>query len=720
MSEFNNTVGKPVSSRSDESPGGRGLKSATRLALIVLAAQVSIAAAQDTAEQLPAIDISPWECQYCEFEEGWYTDVTLGIGYVAEDSYKFGEYNGLNEQGAYAIVDGDARYRGENATYLDLSVNDLGLDSRSLSIRGGRQGTYDVYLEYDEIPHYISDSAATPYRGNGSDRLTLPSGWVRAGSTAGMTSLDASLRYIELQTERKRIGTGVKITTESPWSYRVDVRRDDKQGDKRGGGTFFFQSAQLVEPVDYVTDEIDAAIYYSKKRWQASLGYYASTFTNGNEALRWDNAYNPIVAGADEGQLALPPDNEFQQVSLGVAYRIGERSHLSGDIAIGYMEQDEKLLQATINPSLVVPALPTDSADAEVETSNARIRFTTEATDRLSVSASYLYDDRDNKTEQQLYDWVTTDSFLASQRENLPYSYTRTEFELNADYDYRPGTRLGAGFERDQRERTFQEVDETDEDTLWASVSLRNIENLFVEFRLAFSAREASSYAAVPEIDLPQNALLRKYNMADRDRRSMSMFASYMPHADYSIGLQLDTASDDYDDSEIGLTEGRDSSINFDVTAILSEETSATAFIGRQKIDSSQSGSQTFSTPDWVAGTDDTFDVFGFGVVHELIEEELSIGLDLSWARSRGEIEFESGTPFPDLRSELETVKLHLDYRLDENLWLQATYWYETYDTSDWSLDGVDPDTVSNLLAFGEESPSYSNDVIAVSMSYRF
>jgi hypothetical protein len=208
--------------------------------------------------------------------------------------------------------------------------------------------------------------------------------------------------------------------------------------------------------------------------------------------------------------------------------------------------------------------------------------------------------------------------------------------------------------------------------------------------------------------------------MADRDRESMSMFASYMPHPDYSIGLQLDFARDDYDDSEIGLTEGSDSSINFDVTAILSEETSATAFVGRQQIDSSQNGSQVFSTPTWVADIEDTFDVFGFGVVHQLIEDELSIGFDVSWARSRGEIALEIGTPFPDLRTELETIKLHLDYRLDDNMSLQAAYWYETYDTRDWALDGVDPDTVSNLLAFGEGSPSYSNDVVAVSMSYRF
>jgi hypothetical protein len=80
----------------------------------------------------------------------------------------------------------------------------------------------------------------------------------------------------------------------------------------------------------------------------------------------------------------------------------------------------------------------------------------------------------------------------------------------------------------------------------------------------------------------------------------------------------------------------------------------------------------------------------------------------------------EPAEAFPDLRTDLETTKLYLNYRLDENLSLRAAYWHETYDSSDWALDDVAPDTVSNLLGFGELSPSYSIDVIKLSMDYRF
>jgi len=699
------------------------------LMLVLLTLQTHGAGAQEADEQeadeqaAAVVDTSKWKCKYCEFEEGWSSEITLGLGYVSDDSYKFGEYNGLYEQGTYLIGDARLGYRNENANYLDITISELGLDSRSLSIEGGRQGSYSIFLRYDELPHFISDSASTPYLGNGGDALTLPNSWVRAGSTAGMTALGQTLQGVDLKTQRKRLGTGISIATASPWSYSIDLQRDDKEGTKRTGGSFFFNAAQLVEPVDYVTEEINASVSYTKNQWQARLAYYISTFTNQNKALTWENAFTPIVAGADDGQLALPPDNEFQQLALSAAYKFNARNHLSGDFAVGRMKQNERLLQATLNPTLVVPALPTDSANAEVDTTNARLKFVSTMTDRLRLSANYNYDERDNRTPQLIYDWVTTDSFLAPQRTNLPYSYTRSAFKIKADYDYVKGTRLGVGYDRDERERTHQEVDETSEDTLWGTIRVRNIDKLFLEFKIARSYRDTSPYEVVAEIDPPQNVLMTKYNMADRERDLIAAFASFSPHPNYSIGIAIDRANNEFDESVLGLSKSSDTSINLDVTAILSAATSVSVFLGRQNIKSSQAGSQAFADPDWSASIDDTFDNFGISLSYILIENKLDIGVDYSNSRSRGEIEVNPGQPseaFPDLRTDLETTKLYLNYRLDENLSLRAAYWHETYDSSDWALDDVAPDTVSNLLAFGELSPSYSIDVIKLSMDYRF
>ncbi len=136
------------------------------------------------AEDAPAVDTSRWACKFCPFEEGFSASVELGGGYVSDDSFKFGEYTGLNQQGAFAVANADARYRNRDGRWLDLSATDLGLDSRSLNIAGGKQGSYRLSFGYKELPHNISDTALSPFLGVGTGSLTLPSGWI-PGATTG-------------------------------------------------------------------------------------------------------------------------------------------------------------------------------------------------------------------------------------------------------------------------------------------------------------------------------------------------------------------------------------------------------------------------------------------------------------------------------------------------------------------------------------------------------
>src|SRR5690606_17449541 len=128
------------------------------------------------------------------------------------------------------------------------------------------------------------------------------------------------------------------------------------------------------------------------------------------------------------------------------------------------------------------------------------------------------YNERDNKTPQLVYDWVTTDAFVASPRTNLPYSFTNSSFKLNADYKAAKGIKIGVGYDVDTVERTFQEVDKTQEDTVWGKIQVRRMDNVYLELKLAQSTRDASVYGVVAEIDPPENILLRKYNMANRVR----------------------------------------------------------------------------------------------------------------------------------------------------------------------------------------------------------
>ena len=688
--------------------------------LIILSAHAATALAADKT----AVDTSQWACKFCAFEEGFSGTVDVGFGYVSEDSFKFGEYNGLYQKGGYLIGDAALRARGEDANYWNVDASNLGLDTRSLGVEGGKQGTYKVIFKYDELPHYISDSAATPYRGSGTDTLTLPGTWVRAGSTAGMTDLATSLQPVDLDTKRKRLGVGVSLDSVRDWQYAVNVRHETKEGTQRIAGTFgiSFSAAQLVQPVDYETNQVDVSASYFGSKWQARFAYYGSTFSNNNASLTWDNPYTS-AAGADKGQFALAPDNEFHQILASAGYSFSDKTRASADIAFGRMTQNQAYLAPTLNSSLVVPALPQSSLDGSVDTLNANLKVVSALTDKLRLNAAYIYDDHNNKTAQAAYPWVTADEVVRPARTNLPYSFTNSTAKLSADYRATTRTRASAGFDYDTKERTYQEVSKTTENTYWGKVNTRARDNIDLMLKLAHADRSNSGYVVVPEISPPENPLLRKYNMASRTRDSAGLRADVSAWQTVNVGFGVDYANDDYSKSQIGLTESKDVTYGADASALLAKNTSLHLYLTREQIKSNQAGSQLFSTPDWTGENNDTVDTAGIGVKHTVIKNKLDVGADYTVSHSRGEVVVYSGASdpaFPDLIAKLASVKLHATYRIKDNISLKGAYWYESYKSENWQLDGVTPNTISNVLAFGEQPPSYYVNVVMLSLRYKF
>jgi len=672
------------------------------------------------AENTAGVDISNWACEYCVFEQGYSGEIEAGIGYVSDSSFKFGEYNALESDGGFAIANASLRYRGEDAGYLDLKARDLGLDSRSLDSETGQQGRYRLLRNYNEISHEIADSAKTPYLG--STNLVLPAGWTRADTTAGMSDLNPALHAVELQNRRQRLGLGVVVIPASQWQTAVNVRHEVRDGQKRSAGSFYFSSAQLVEPIDYVTDEVDASVAYNTDKWQSQLTYYASFFSNNDTSLRWQNAYNPIVAGADSGERALPPDNQFHQILLVTGYQLSEVTRINADLAFGKMEQDEALLDATTNPNFSI-TLPRTSAQAEVKTTSANLKLSTAPSERAQLRVSWHYNDRDNVTPIAAFDWVSTDAFIAAPRQNQPYSITDSILRLDGDYRLGRKTRFSAGIENAHKDRSHQEVDQTRENTLWGKLYLRSFENIDLVFKAAYAQRDAAGYHPVAQTTPAQNPLLRKYNMADRKRDTGSVEASFTPDERLNIGLSVAFSKDAYTDSVLGLTSSRENEYNADAAFLISEISSMHAFASRQQISSEQAGSQSFSTTDWFAHNTDTVDSLGLGLKQQMLEGHLDLGADYMVSRSTGAVNLTpaaSGAPFPLLETHLHSLRLYADYRLQDDLSLHAAWWLERYDSKDWMLDGVAPDTIAKVIGLGETSPDYNIQTLMLSARYHF
>ncbi len=668
-------------------------------------------------------DTSKWECKACPLEQGWSGSVDAGLGNVSNGSSKFGEYTGLNKQGGFFIGDGSARFRGADAYYWNINAANLGLDSRSLDAEGGRQGRYKLILKYDELPHTLSDSARTPFVGNGGASLTLPPGFPAA--TTGAMPLASTLQQVDLSTQRKRVAVGGSWIGASDWEYAVNFRHETKEGAKRTAGSFFVNSAQLIEPVDYVTDQVDASASYTGGKWQAKFAYYGSTFRNSNLSLTWQDPYREVI-GETAGQLGLPPDNQFHQLLASAGYQFSDRTRASADIAFGRMTQNDNFLASTLTRPVFfggLPALPGSSLNGRAATLDANLKLTSAVTQQLRLNAIYTHNDRDNQTPQAVFPSVSTDMFLGTPRTNLPYSFTQDKVKLSADYRFTSLTKAAVGFDHDRRKRTFQELDTTNEDTFWGKITTRALDKVDMTLKLAHGERKGSAYQAVPAILQPENPLLRKYSMANRDRDSAALRIDIAATDTINVGLGAESSKDDYSDSAIGLTSGRDLGLNADVSWIVTEQTSLHVFANRQEIKSKQSGSQTFSTPDWSGENKDTIDTIGIGVKHAAIKDKLDVGADYTVSRSHSDITLNTGasnSAFPQLTTSLDSLKLYANYRLKDNWSLLGGYWYERYDTKNWMLEGVTPGTIPNVLALGEQPPRYHVNVVRLAVRYKF
>jgi hypothetical protein len=99
---------------------------------------------------------------------------------------------GYDEAGGYADVNGSGRYDSDGHR-VQWELTDLGLDSRSVEVEGGKPGTYKYQLDYSELPYRRYDTTQTVFQQSTDELLVLPPGWVPAGTTGGFSALDANL-----------------------------------------------------------------------------------------------------------------------------------------------------------------------------------------------------------------------------------------------------------------------------------------------------------------------------------------------------------------------------------------------------------------------------------------------------------------------------------------------------------------------------------------------
>ena len=671
----------------------------------------------------PTADSDGWDCSQCPEQSRRDISITAGVGYVSEESPRFGDYTGLDSEGAFAIGAADVRYRDGQKRFFEAAIDNAGLDSRHLAARGGEQGEYEVELDYRRTPHFIAEGARTVYTGVSSQTLALPPSWEPAGSTRSM-DLESNLYDLPLGVDRDTFSIAATGHHQSAWQYGLDYHRIEQSGHRLQGASFQTNASILPIPVDRTTDQVQARIGYVQESWQMQVAFLNSSFKNNDSAINWQNPFTPLAEGGDWGRMALEPANSASQLIVSGSWQPLNMLQGSGRVSVGRMEQNEWFLAPTVNPVIGFVDLPGTDLDGQVDTLNGHLRLVVRPLAPLSLTGEVWVDERDNRTTRAEYIQVRTDLAVAQARWNNPYSFKRQGGKARADLKTGARTSIAAGASREEFDRTWQETEKTSTTDYWAELRADPIDRLNARLRVGQERRRfMEDYAPLPDLTSQENPLLRKFHLGERDRDFARASLSYQPLARVSVALSLDYAADDYRNTLIGLTDAYDLSQTLDLSSTPVDDLTVYAFFSRQRIDSRQSGSESFALPDWTGRQKDTVITSGFGLEQRELKESIDLGLDFSSSRGTGvmEVQTRTGAPgFPELKTDVNTLQLYGRYRVNETLSLRLDYWYEKFSMDDFFIDNVAPDTLANVLSVGQEANDYSVHVAGLSVIYRF
>ena len=688
------------------------------LALLpTLALQGAFAQAPDTSE---------WECQLCPFVTGANTDYRVGASVQDDDAARFGDATGYDDEGGYLNVDGAGTHISDNYRW-GWQVEDLGLTSRVIELNGGKPGSYGYRIGYRQLPHFIYDSTRTIFSPTSDGGLATPDGWDPSGWASNAdfaTDVNNNLVPRDIESERRELSVGGDYIFNSRLDLFADYSREERDGVDIIGGANFTNAAQLPRPFDYQTDQLEFGLRYRNDRGTLKLAYYGSFFDNSYTGLLWDNPFRALP-GADQGQLAQPPDNNAHQITLSGVYRLNTLDTVvSFSAGMGRMSNEDTLLPYTVNPTLAGNPLPANRLDGDVDTTLFALRVTSRPLDKTRVRFAYRFNNRDNGAAVNAWNRVIVDALVSGAPEtNNPYSFKRTSISLAGDYDLLDTVQLSASIERKELDRDLQEVAEQTEDIGWGRVRWRPNGWFDVSAKAGTARRDIDRYDETLAASFGQNPLLRKYNLAFRYREFAEIAANAaLPNTDVTIGANVLYADDSYTRSLLGLLSSDDTRYGVDIAWQASDKTSIYAHSSWQDINADQAGSEFFAQPDWRANTSDSFQAYGIGLSSRALSDKVDLSLDYTHSDGSSEITVLSAgggdSRFPNIESDLDSLRLSANYRWSDRLSAVFEVRYENFEIADWALQGVTPTAVPNLLALGARPFDY--DVLVFGLSFRY
>ncbi len=648
--------------------------------------------------------------------------VSAGLGAATGDANSrtiFGQYNGLRNDDVNPLLDIDVVKRNEaSGLWTKFDAYNLGLDNAELLFSQNKQGEWKYYAEYQQIDHYDIRTINTGMQGAGGATPTVMS--LRAPGTGS---------DLNLQLKRQTVTLGAEKWIAKNLLFEASFKNEEKNGAQLfgegitcsngsvlsrypcGGGVNVSGAMLLLpQPVDTTTRQVEAKLNYSGAKFLVSGGYNGSFFTNENGSLNPSisgSLYNPDGSTLNPTSLltnltapiALPPDNEAQQLFVSGNYAITPTTHSTFKYAYTHATQNESF------NGMGLPDAPAgvNSLNGTVDTNFAQFGLTARPLSKLSVLANLRYEDKDDKTPLAPYNAAYSPLITAPTYTNAYNSSSdKLNGKLEANYqlpDHYRAT-VSIDYASVQRAAPPSLADPAASDFALALAGLRE-DTHEVGYRAELQRSMSDTLNGAVSFGQSQ----RKgdnwtiYNatgtfpmtMMDRRRDTAKMSVGWTPIEKLSLQLNLENGKDTYTDPSGSTGAGMNStdmnSYGIDAALTLSEKWNLTGYVNH-----SDQALYVNHTAAYLAELEDVNTSVGVGVVGKPYGR-LDVGADFSYINDNNRYDQSwsnggaiAGGGLPDVTYRLINLKLyakfalkngadirvdlvHQDARLDEWTW---------------------------------------------------
>ena len=236
--------------------------------------------------------------------------------------------------------------------WLKLDTTDLGYKDQFEQLSGGLYGRFEGSVYYNQILHNITFGAITPFANPGSTNLVSGDGtWGPAGATPSLPFLNtANWHPFDYSTRRDQIGGDLKVNLTDDIYADFTLLNEHKTGIYPMGGYYI----EVPAPIDWLTQDYDAAVVYQAKPLFVKASFDYSAFDDNLQAIEFQVPHQSfgsgslLASGFQQDVLTMPGNNKDYKLGLEGSLALPYYSHFNVNVNTSHETSDANLIPPSL------------------------------------------------------------------------------------------------------------------------------------------------------------------------------------------------------------------------------------------------------------------------------------------------------------------------------------------------------------------------------------